>query len=422
MIFAYDSFNRQTQRLIRKTLSIKFLICLFVLTACSPAEVARAPAPSATPTISIPATPTPTIAPATPTATILAPTAFPTPRTDCKERYSTVPAERDYWPTTEWRVSSLTEHCLDPEKVEQAVRYFESGKKARSLLIVRHGELVYENYFGSILKPGRTANVYSVTKSVLSALVGIAMDQGLLDSLDHKVIEYFPEYFYPKTDPRMTQVTLRHLLTMSTGFLWVENGPIETKWLDSDNWVEAAINLKFVDQPGAVFIYSSANTQLLSGVLTRLTGESLIAYAQHNLFTPLGIPASRWSWGLDDHGYATGGFGMNLHPRDMARFGYLYLNQGYWDGQQIISPEWIQESTQSQISIDTGSEAYGYLWWIHPRQDHPAFEALGYGGQNIYVVPDLDLVVTMTSDGTVLSESDSNPDIYEWIMKAVTDR
>jgi len=345
---------------------------------------------------------------------------LPTPRTDCKERYATAPAERDYWPTVEWRVSSLEEHCLDPQKVERAAWYLENNYATRSLLIVRHGELVYEKYFRSISKPERAVAIYSVTKSVLSALVGIALDQGVLDSLDHTVIEYFPEYFYPQTDPRMAQVTLRDLLTMSAGFLWAENGPIEAEWLASDNWVEAAINLEFSEQPGTVFTYSSANTQLLSAILTQLTGEPLRDYAQRNLFTPLGIPDNRWHWTTDNQGYAIGGFAMHLRPRDMARFGYLYLNQGYWDGQQIISPEWVQQSTSSQIDTGGGDD-YGYLWWIHPWPDQPAFEALGYGGQSIYVAPSLDLVVVVTSEGS-FGAPDPSPIIYGWIVKAVTDQ
>jgi CubicO group peptidase (beta-lactamase class C family) len=414
---------------------VRLLCVTLLITACGTQSIATPmpmPATGTSPASTsntLPVAPTITLAPptatdrsaATPTQTAPSPTGLPTPRTDCKERYSTVPAERDYWPTDEWRVSSLAEHCLNPEKVEHAAWYFENGLTARSLLIVRHGELVYEKYFRSIQKPDRTANVRSVTKSVLSALVGIAMDQGLLDSLDHKVIEYFPEYFYPTTDPRMAQVTLRHLLTMSAGFKWAELGPIQTRWMNSRNWVEAAINLDFVEQPGTGFTYCTANTQLLSAILTKVTGESLHDYAQRSLFTPLGIPANHWYWGMDDHGYAIGGFAMNLRPRDMARFGYLYLNQGYWNGQQIISPEWIQESTRSQIHTGWGPD-YGYLWWIHPRSDLPSFEAAGSGGQTIYVVPSLDLVIVVTSNADVGNPEDPGPIIYEWVMKAVTDR
>ncbi len=262
-----------------------------------------------------------------------------------------------------------------------------------------------------------------MTKSVLSALMGIAVDQGLIDSLDRKVVEYFPEYFYPTTDSRMAQVTLRDLLTMSAGFLWLEDGPIEAQWQASRNWVEAAINLKFIEPPGTAFTYSSANTQLLSAILTKATGQSLREYAQRNLFTPLGIPASRWHWGVDEQGYAVGGFAMNLRPRDLARFGYLYLNQGYWDGQQVISPEWIQQSTSAQINTGLGVK-YGYLWWVHPWPDQAAFEAIGYGGQSLYIAPSLDLVVVVTSEVSSGGSGapDAAPIITEWIMQAVTDR
>jgi CubicO group peptidase (beta-lactamase class C family) len=222
----------------------------------------------------------------------------------------------------------------------------------------------------------------------------------------------------------MAQVTLRHLLTMSAGFKWAELSSIENRWMNSSNWVEAAINLEFAEQPGTGFTYCTAGTQLLSAVLTKVTGESLLNYAQRNLFTPLGIPASHWSWGVDDHGYAIGGFTMQLRPRDMARFGYLYLNQGYWDGQQIISSEWIQQSTRSQIHTGMGwAPDYGYLWWVHPRADLPSFEAAGSGGQSIYVVPGLDLVVVVVgSISGYGNPEDPGPIIRDWIMGAVTDR
>jgi len=310
---------------------------------------------------------------------------------------------------------------MDPAIVEHGVWYFEQGNTSGSLLIVRHGELVYEKYFRNYLKPDKTVKLYSVTKSIFSALVGIAVDQGLIDSLDHKVSEYFPEYFYPDTDPRMKQVTLRHLLTMSSGFMWGELGPIQSRWMNSDNWVEEAINLDFIEDPGTGFTYCTANTQILSGILTKLTGEPLKDYAQKYLFTPIGISAKNWSWGMDDHGYALGGYGMNLRPRDLARFGYLYLNQGYWDGKQVVSSKWVQESTRSQIKTGYGPE-YGYLWWIRPDPDLPKYMAQGSGGQSIYIVPGLDLVVVVTGDRSgVGAPENPNPLIYEYFVKAVMD-
>jgi CubicO group peptidase (beta-lactamase class C family) len=348
-------------------------------------------------------------------------TRHPVARSDCASRY---PSDQAIWPREEWVISTLEEHCLDRAKVEKAVWYFEQNYATSSLLIVRHGELVYEKYFFSFNKPERRVHIFSITKSFLSALVGIAMDQGKLDSLDHKVVEYFPEYFYPTTDPRMRQVTLRELLTMSAGFLWLEDGPIEKRWMESGNLVEASINLGFTDPPGTAFNYSSAHTQLLAAILTEIVGEPLRDFAQRNLFSPMGIAAKDWSWSRDDQGYYLGGWGMYLRPRDLARFGYLYLHNGNWDGQQVVSEEWVRESTSAQIDTGLGP-SYGYLWWVHPSNSMPAYEGVGYGGQSLYIIPELDMVIVVTgnvSGENQLGAPNPNPIINEWIINAAMDQ
>ena len=391
------------------------ILALFLSPAsCRPVDGSQSLLPTTTLALSVLPTPTKI----TPTLQL-----SPDPRTDCRIRYPSAPLDRENWPTNEWKVSSLEEHCLDSEKVEKAAWYFENNFATSSLLIVRHGELVYEKYFNSYNKPDWPVPIFSVTKSVLSALVGIAITQGALDSLDHKVIEYFPEYFNPHTDPRMAQVTLHDLLTMSSGFNWIEDSQIEDRWMATGNLVESAINLEFSDQPGTTFTYSSANTQLLAAILTKIVGEPLRDYAQRNLFLPLGISRRLWNWSMDDQGYYIGGFGMDLRPQDLARFGYLYLNQGYWDGKQIISPDWIQQSTSTQIQTGFGKE-YGYLWWIRPGEGESAFQAIGYGGQSIYIFPDLDMVVVVTGRVSTGGGGAPDPDpiIHEWIEKAVTDR
>jgi CubicO group peptidase (beta-lactamase class C family) len=397
-----------------KILLLATLASLIMLASCRPVDSSKPLLPTASLAISVP--PTPIII--TPSLQL-----SPTPRTDCRSRYPSAPAEREYWPTNEWKVSSPEEHCLDPKKVEKAAWYFENNFTTSSLLIVRHGELVYEKYFNSYNKPDWPVPIFSVTKSVLSSLVGIAITQGALDSVDHQVSEYFPEYFYPHTDPRMAQVTLYDLLTMSSGFYWIEDSEIEGRWMQSGNLVESAINLEFSDQPGTVFTYSSANTQLLSAILTKIVGEPLRDYAQRNLFSPLGITRRMWNWAMDDQGYYIGGFGMDLRPQDMARFGYLFLNQGYWDGKQIISPDWVQQSTNVQIHTGFGKD-YGFLWWIRPGEDQTAYEAIGYGGQSIYIFPDLDMVVVATGRVSTGGGGAPDPDpiIHEWIEKAVTDQ
>jgi CubicO group peptidase (beta-lactamase class C family) len=384
---------------------ILLILLVFVLLpiACTSADAVSPLPATATPTIQVPA--------------IETATSLPVARTDCASRYPSIPAERKVWPTTEWKVSSLEEHCLDRASVEKAVWYLEQSGNYNSLVIIRHGELVYEKYFTRFLTYERRVQVFSVTKSYLSALVGIAMDQGQLDSLDHKVIEYFPEYFYPTTDPRMKQVTLRHLLTMSAGFHWVQNMETQNQWMKTGNMVDASINWKFRDTPGTVFNYSNADAELLSAILTKIVGEPLRTYAQRNLFSPMGIPEKNWGWGMDDQGYYYGASGMTLRPRDIARFGYLYLNQGYWDGKQVISEEWVRQSTTKQI--DAYLMDYGYLWWVGHNTDQPSFEAHGSRGQYLLVIPSLDMVVAVNGD--VYEDANPASIVHEWIIKAVTD-
>jgi CubicO group peptidase (beta-lactamase class C family) len=369
--------------------------------------------------------PTSTAAPtvtASPPATITI-TGEPTARTDCTRRYPSSPYERKIWPQEEWTISTLEEHCMDRAKVERGVWYLEQAHNYRSLVVVRHGELVYEKYFSSAYRPERRAEMYSMTKSVLSALFGVAMEQGLLDSLDHKVIEYFPEYFYPTTNPLMKEVTLRDLMTMSVPFDWTnENNITVAPWINSGNMVEKAINLKFqrILPPEPEFMYCTPNTQILSAILTKSVGDDLRTYAQRNLFSPLGIPAGNWSWGVDDHGYSLGGYGMFMRPRDIARFGYLYSNRGYWDGKQLISKDWVEQSTTKKIRAEPPSIDYGYLWWVHRSNDPAIFEARGSGGQVLAVVPSLDLVVVVSGkDGGDLPDPDFV--IHEYIIDAIVD-
>lgn len=353
-----------------------------------------------------------------------APTAAlpPPARTDCASRYPSDPHQKTF-PKEEWTFSSLEEHCMDRALVEKGAGYLAETYNYRSLVVVRHGELVYEKYFTPFPNPQRSQELYSMTKSYLSALTGIAMDQGLLDSLDHTVFEYFPEYFTSKTDPRMRDVTLRNLLTMTVDFQWViENDLSVAPWVNSDNLVKSAINLKFpgIPAPKPEFNYCTPNTQILSGVLTKLIGGPLKAYAQQNLFTPLGIPETNWSWSMDGQGNNLGGYGMFIRPRDIARFGYLYASQGWWDGRQVLSREWIEESTTPKIRTLQWMD-YGYLWWIHQNPDLYVYEARGSGGHMLTIVPSLDLVVVvMGVDGGDLPDPDYV--IHEFIIKAVQDR
>jgi CubicO group peptidase (beta-lactamase class C family) len=405
-----------------RTLNVKryllaVIVLAIVLSACGGVTSIF---PTATPTISV--SPTVVISPTATISPAVTATGTPAARSDCVNRYPSNPSEKKNWPKDEWTVSTLEEHCMDRARVEKGAWYLEQTYNYSSLVVIRHGELVYEKYFSNSYRPDKSVTIYSMTKSFFSALIGIAMDQGLLDSLEHKISEYFPEYFYPTTDPRMQEVTLRDLLTMSVPFEWLnEDDHTIAPWINSGNMVEKAINLKFQTLPPQKpeFNYCTPNTQILSAILTKIVGEPLRRYAQRNLFSPLGIPEGKWSWGVDDHGYNLGGYGMSLRPRDIARFGYLYSNQGYWDGKQVVSTDWVGQSTSKQIQASPTLD-YGYLWWLHPFKDPVIFEARGSGGHMLAVIPSLDLVVVVTGVG---GGDLPDPDfvIHEYIIKAVTD-
>lgn len=303
--------------------------------------------------------------------------------------------ERDYWPTREWKIATPAAEGIDPRGLAEAERVIlENKQEVRSLLVIRHGRLVYEKYFRGATAT-QTFNVKSVTKSFTSALTGIALREGLLHSLDEKVSDLLPEYFASQTDARKKQIMLRHLLTMTAGFEWTENGPVTADWIRSADHTKFTIDLPLVADPGRGYTYNTGLSHLLSVILTRESGVSLLEFARRHLFGPLGINARRWD--TDHQGFCEGGSELYLTARDMARFGFLYLNAGRWEQQEIVPADWVWESVRPHTAKDPLWADYGYQWWIGQDDDLPSFSAFGYGGQVIHVVPKLDLVVVATS-------------------------
>lgn len=282
-------------------------------------------------------------------------------------------------------------------RVDEYVKTIPPGIQA--VLVVRHGYLVFERYYQN-----QTRNDYqmirSATKSVISALIGIALHEGYIQSLDQTLPEFFPEHFFVDTDPCKREITLRNLLTLTAGFVPDQvaeriYGP------PPEDWVKAALEAITFSQRGQLFAYSSIGVMLLGILLARKSRMNLLDFARQHLFEPLGIVMDEQAgfvWEQDHQGYYYGSGGLYLLPRDMAKFGYLYLNNGYWDGQQIVPAEYVRASTQPQSAGGFPEAAkYGYLWWVTEQQGHRAFFAAGKGGQYIYVIPDLDLVVTISS-------------------------
>ena len=267
--------------------------------------------------------------------------------------------------------------------------------RLHSLLISRGDELVFEHYYNG-RDPSRPANMKSASKSVISALVGIAIDQGIIASVDEKVVQYFPEIISSSDDGVKQQITIENLLTMQSGLETTSNRNYG-KWVLSDNWVEFALKQPLVAAPGTRMLYSTGSTHLLSAILTKASGMSAKQFAQENLSSRLGFSMSYWP--QDPQGIYFGGNDMEMTPRQMLEFGRLYLNDGLRGSDQVISKNWVQASHQPRATSPRGQgRFYGYGWWLRDLAGMQVPVAWGYGGQLIFVVKELDLVVVATSE------------------------
>jgi CubicO group peptidase (beta-lactamase class C family) len=337
----------------------------------------------------------------------------------------TGPPAREYWPTDGWRTDDPAKHGFDPEELAGLDQLMTASVTPRSVVIVRGGYLVYERY-GAGLDATSGHDVRSVTKSVVSALVGIALGDGAIENPDATIGELLPDQLPADADPRMAGVTVTQLLSMTSG-LAGDDGDVGgderifDAMLASPDWVRHILGGPLAADPGTQWAYSSAGSHLLSAVVAVATGGSTLQFARDRLFGPLGISAEevlepvlrgppdaalyeqflQWgvAWAVDPQGYHVGGLGLLLPARDLAKIGFLYLNEGRWDDEQIVPADFVHASTTSAAGVPRGHHGdYGWQWWLDADGDHPAFFARGYGGQTIYVVPDLDLVTVVTND------------------------
>lgn len=275
-----------------------------------------------------------------------------------------------------------------PTALDAAVDELWAQPGLRGLLILHEGEVAAERFRGG-LDADEPVNVKSASKSLLSALVGIAIEHGELEGVHQTLGELLPG----RVSGKKAEITLEDLLTMTSGLETV-SGENYGAWVASDDWVEAALEQPLVDRPGSTFTYSTGNSHLVSAILTRATGMSTRAYAKKHLLDPLEISIA--SWEEDPQGIPLGGNQVAMSARDLARFGELYLQEGRWNGKQIVPAAWVERSTRVHAEgwPDRYGE-YGYLWWVRP--DAGAFMAVGYGGQYLYVAPEDDLVIVLIS-------------------------
>ena len=304
-------------------------------------------------------------------------------------------AELPYWPGDDWRTSTPEAQGIDAKPLAELLETIRArGINLHSLLVIRHGYLVAEAYFDPFRSDMRHA-LYSCTKSVTSSLVGIAVKEGYIQSIEQKLLLFFPEETAGMDDKLKAQITLKHLLTMTTGGLKIGTSQ---ELLTMENPVAYILSRPMHAEPGREFVYNNAGPHLLSAIIKKTTPScDTLFYAMEKLFTPLGI---KWVvWPADEEGVAVGSAGLSLTPREMAKFGYLYLQDGVWNGKQIVPTAWVKDSVRKQADVkpamnDAENYGYGYFWWV---DSYGGFSAHGTAGQYIFVVPRLDLVAVFTA-------------------------
>ena len=269
--------------------------------------------------------------------------------------------------------------------------------RLHSLLVNWRNERVVEKYFNG-MHARRQANLKSASKSVISALIGIALDRGFLEDVRQPIGSFFPGLLEGAQAVEKGEITIEDLLTMRSGLETTSNRNYGA-WVTSPNWVRFALHQPFVSTPGTRMIYSTGNTHLLSAILTRAAGASTWRFAQDFLAKPLGFELPQWP--RDPQGVYFGGNDMTMTPSQMMAFGRLYLQGGRANGSQVVPDAWVKASLVARTpSPRERGRFYGYGWWIRQMAGHATFYAWGYGGQFIFLIPDLDLVVVTTSAST----------------------
>lgn len=302
-------------------------------------------------------------------------------------------AETEIKQKWEWEKDTLENHNIDLESINSIHNTMDSYP-INAEIIIKDGYIVDE-YYKEGYDETSIFTLQSVSKSITSLLVGIAIDKGYIESVDIPISNYFPQILESDSD-YLKQITIWHLLTHTSGFSLNDTSNWE-EWRNSENWVNYILNSSVTSRPGTVFDYFTGNTHLLSAILQQATGKTAYEFGKEYVFDPLDMESVECE--TDAQGISDGGNGFAMNVYDMAKIGQLYLNKGTWEGEQIVSEQWIEESTKAQFERSSGSADYGYQWWVRTFGDHGynAYFAQGHWGQYIFVVPDLNLVVVMTS-------------------------
>ena len=290
--------------------------------------------------------------------------------------------------------------------------------EVHSLVILKDNKIIFEKYFNNYSRNSKH-ELYSVTKSFTSALIGICLAKGYIENIESEVLDFFPEYEgnIANFDSLKAKITIKNLLTMTSGLSWDEwttsyNNPDNDvmELVRSNDWIKYVLDKPMSHAPGTSINYNSGGSHVLSGIIKKATGQSAEDFARDNLFSVLDI--TDWTWEKRSDGISIGGWGLSLRPVDMVKFGQLYLKKGLWNNVQVIPESWIEESTMPHYKMNQWVD-YGYQWW----RSENIFFASGRGEQYIWVIPDHNAVVACTAwnDG----ESKLDAILWEYILKAL---
>ncbi|MFX0078829.1 MAG: serine hydrolase domain-containing protein [Candidatus Hermodarchaeota archaeon] len=314
---------------------------------------------------------------------------------------------RDYWPTTGWRSLSPEAQGVNSTKLEELWQHMLAEANAGGFLLIRNGYLLYEAYY-----PGISAdhlwNLVSVAKSITAAVLGVALADGYVSSVNDFVLDYFPDRTVANPDPRKDAMTIHHLLTMSAGF----ESQLEGIVLPSD-WIQYLLDLPMLHDPGEVWNFDGGCSHLISAIITHTTGISMQTFAQTRIFTPMGI--SNYVWEADPEGNTMGFGHITMGLKDIAKFAYLYLNNGTWGPFQLVPADWVTECTQPHFLFSDGT-GYGYQWWVDPEIS--GYSMRGTGGIRIFNLPELDLVMVFAG-GMIFSIQDFYSAFDEFLYPAI---
>jgi CubicO group peptidase (beta-lactamase class C family) len=306
--------------------------------------------------------------------------------------------EADYWPTEGWQSAPPETQGFDSAKLAEgllAIR--EDGTRVHSVMLIRDGYVLLDADFYPYDR-STYHDLASVTKSVMTTLIGIAIDQGRL-ALDDPMVSFFPNRTLANLDERKQRITVRHLASMTSGLECgsvSDTADLQAMWA-SDDWVQFALDRPVVAEPGAKWAYCGPSIHLLSAILQEATGMTTLEFAQENLFGPLGIEEALWP--MDPQGYNRGWGDLALFPEDSAKLGLLMLQGGRWEGVQIVSQDWVTNATTSHMRTNRGQD-YGYAWWVStPGETIRTFSADGRGGQFVTVIPEMNAIVATTGGG-----------------------